>query len=261
MRSRSPFAFVGVIVVVALTLIGFAAFSATPLESAQTADGVALSPTASGRVAATALGSKLTKPPATPTETSDPAAAAAAPDLQALTAETLTTITTTTVADTSADTFTTSTTAPPTDDDLTAPPTTTTAPPVTTTTAPPTTTTAPPVTTTTAPPTTTSTAPPRPPPPGSVEHWRPLVKKWFPAEWVDDALVVMHCESRGDPNAYNASSAASGLFQFIPSTWATARASAGWYDADVFDAEANIAVAAWLTSVSSPTWSHWTCKP
>ena len=63
----------------------------------------------------------------------------------------------------------------------------------------------------------------------------------------------MECESKGDPNAYNEASGASGLFQFLPGTWTSASVSAGWAGADVFDGEANIAVAAWLSgSGTSP---------
>jgi len=46
-----------------------------------------------------------------------------------------------------------------------------------------------------------------------VERWRQLVARY---DWpVDSALAVMWCESRGDPNAYNASSGATGLFQIL----------------------------------------------
>lgn len=134
----------------------------------------------------------------------------------------------------------------------------------TTTTSPPTATT----TTTTATPTTTT---PPPPPvtggdfPPAVERWRPLVSDHFPDERVDEALAVVDCESRGDPNAYNPYSGASGLFQFLPSTWATVSPRAGYGGASVFEPEANIATAAWLTeyyeSRGSNPWSAWVCRP
>ena len=254
MGSRSPSALAGVFVILLLTVMGFAAFSATPVQPSATTDGVTLSPTTSGRIAATALGSKLATPPSAGPEAPDPglavrstearnreAQATAAAELQAL--ETTTTTTAAPTTTTAPETWVaTTTTAPPT---TTSPPTTTTAPPTTTT------------TTTTSPPTTT-----RPPPnPGDVERWRGLVTSYFSSDLVEDALRVIQCESRGDPSAYNASSAASGLFQFIPSTWASARSQSGWHGADVFDPEANIAVAAWLVYSSSSPWTHWTCKP
>ena len=56
--------------------------------------------------------------------------------------------------------------------------------------------------------------------------------QYFPAELVDEALVVIHCESVGDPLAYNPVSGASGLFQFIPSPWAWASEGAGFAGAE-----------------------------
>src|SRR5690606_12904670 len=124
-------------------------------------------------------------------------------------------------------------------------------------------------TTTTSPPPTTTTAPPAPliggPFRPEVERWRGLVAAYFPAERVDEALAVLGCESNGDPNAYNPYSGASGLFQFLPATWATVSPSAGFSESSVFDAEANLGTAAWLSSYfesrgASP-WSPWTCRP
>jgi peptidoglycan hydrolase CwlO-like protein len=131
-----------------------------------------------------------------------------------------------------------------------------------TTLAPPTTTTtpgAPPVTTTTLPPVSGGTFPP------AVERWRPLVTTYFPADRVEGALQVIRCESYGDPDAYNPYSGAGGLFQFLPSTWATVSPRAGFAGADIFDGEANIGTAAWLTgyyaSQGSDPWAAWACKP
>lgn len=123
---------------------------------------------------------------------------------------------------------------------------------------------------TTTPTTTPSTAPPPPPVAGgtfppSVERWRPIVTQYFPAERVDGALAVMKCESNGDPEAYNPYSGASGLFQFLPSTWATASPQAGFGGASPFDGVANIATAAWFTNYyatqSMNPWSAWHCQP
>ncbi|HSJ33494.1 MAG TPA: transglycosylase SLT domain-containing protein [Acidimicrobiia bacterium] len=125
--------------------------------------------------------------------------------------------------------------------------------------------------TTTAPPvsTTPTTAPPPPVQggqfPPAVERWRPLVTAYFAPAQVDGALAVIRCESYGDPGAYNPYSGASGLFQFLPSTWATVSPRAGFEGASVFDAEANIGTAAWLTdyysSRGSDPWSAWACRP
>ncbi len=82
---------------------------------------------------------------------------------------------------------------------------------------------------------------------------------------MDEALSVIRCESNGDPLAVNPRSNASGLFQFLPGTWAWASTLAGWGGANVFNPEANVAVAAWLVQDSidrgKDPWVHWTCKP
>lgn len=91
----------------------------------------------------------------------------------------------------------------------------------------------------------------------SVEQWRPLVEKYFKAQDVPTAMRIMQCESRGDPNAKNPHSSASGLFQHLARYWPERSAKAGWAGADIFDPEANIAVAAWLKSVAG--WRSWTC--
>ncbi len=262
MRNRSPLAFAGVLIILLLSVMGFAAFSATPVETAQTPEGVVLPPTASGRIAGSVLGAQLATS-VTPVPTEAPAAEDA-PTLQVDSLVDADEQTTTTEATTTTAAPATTTTVPPTT--TTAPPTTTTAPPTTTTAAPATTTTVPP-TTTTAPPTTT-TAPPDttvPPPaadhPAAVEQWRGLVSAYWPASLVEEALSVIDCESNGDPNAVNPSSGASGLFQFLPSTWASAAPQAGWAGADVFDPGANVATAYWLYSQFTEPWQQWSCKP
>lgn len=90
--------------------------------------------------------------------------------------------------------------------------------------------------------------------PVGVEHWRPLVERYFTGGDVERALCLMWHESRGDPNARNPSSGASGLFQHLPKYWGERSAAAGWGGADIFDPEANVAVAAWLRQHG---WQHW----
>lgn len=89
--------------------------------------------------------------------------------------------------------------------------------------------------------------------------------QYFPADLVDGALSVMRCESLGDPLAYNPRHGASGLYQFIPSTWAWSSAEAGFGGASPFEPEANIGTAAWLVRTSinqgKTAWAHWSCKP
>ena len=131
--------------------------------------------------------------------------------------------------------------------------------------APDPTTTTPAPTTTTSTTTTTTTEPPVDGGRRDVEEWRYLVVQYFLPELVEEALVVMECESHGDPLALNSRSGASGLFQFIPNTWNWASQNAGWAGASPFDPEANVASAAWLTEWSlnrgKGAWTHWSCKP
>jgi len=117
-------------------------------------------------------------------------------------------------------------------------------------------------TTTTVPPTTTTTAAPAPAPkprasaplpPASV---RSLVEAYFAPQDVELAMVVAFCESRYDANATNRSSGAAGLFQHLPKFWADRTARAGWAGADIYDPQANVALAAWLV-YSNGGWKHW----
>lgn len=100
--------------------------------------------------------------------------------------------------------------------------------------------------------------------PPSVEQWRSLVQQHFPSSRVEEALRIMDCESNGDPNAYNPYSGASGLFQFIPSTWVSTAPKAGYAGASVFDPEANVASAAWLGAryeqLGQYFWRAWSCR-
>ena len=100
--------------------------------------------------------------------------------------------------------------------------------------------------------------------PPSVERWRSLVQAYFPSSRVEEALAVLQCESLGAADAYNPYSGASGLYQFLPSTWASASPNAGFSGSSVFDAEANIGTAAWLANryheLGKGFWSPWSCR-
>lgn len=100
--------------------------------------------------------------------------------------------------------------------------------------------------------------------PPAVEQWRSLVQQHFPANRVEEALRIMDCESNGDPNAYNPYSGASGLFQFLPSTWASTAPKAGYAGASVFEPVANTASAAWLGTryeqLGLYFWQAWSCR-
>jgi soluble lytic murein transglycosylase-like protein len=68
------------------------------------------------------------------------------------------------------------------------------------------------------------------------------------------AMNVAWCESRYHPNSVNSSSGASGLFQFLPSTWAFTP-YAGY---SPFDPKYNALAAAWLYKRDGP--SQWVCQ-
>jgi hypothetical protein len=100
--------------------------------------------------------------------------------------------------------------------------------------------------------------------PAAVERWRGEVSRFFPASRVNEALAIIHCESRGDPDAYNPYSGAAGLFQFLPSTWAATAPKAGFEGAEPFNAVANIGTAAWLgqryEDLGQGFWKPWSCR-
>ena len=53
------------------------------------------------------------------------------------------------------------------------------------------------------------------------EHWSPVIRSYAEAFGADAelALRIVRCESGFNPDAQNPTSSASGLFQFINSTW------------------------------------------
>ena len=75
---------------------------------------------------------------------------------------------------------------------------------------------------------------------------------------VDQLLRIAWCESRYNPAAYNASSGASGLFQFISRTWAANSVRAGFSGASVFDPVANANTAAMMFANHQER--QWACK-
>lgn len=73
----------------------------------------------------------------------------------------------------------------------------------------------------------------------------------------EQLLRVAWCESRFNPGAYNASGA-SGLFQFMPRTWASNSVPAGYEGASQFDPVASANVAAWMFARGSA--NLWSCR-
>lgn len=82
-----------------------------------------------------------------------------------------------------------------------------------------------------------------------------LIRARFPSSEVPRALCTAYRESHFNPYAKNPHSSASGVFQFVASTWRSVSVRAGWGGASVFSAVANVAVAAWV--VRNIGWSPW----
>jgi hypothetical protein len=99
-------------------------------------------------------------------------------------------------------------------------------------------------------------APPPPPSAGGGSIQQIILDAFAPLgagaqQW---ALRVAKCESGYNPNAVNRGSGASGLFQFLPSTWA----SMPQHTQSVFNPVANAQAAAVLYQRSGP--NQWSCK-
>jgi transglycosylase-like protein with SLT domain len=99
-------------------------------------------------------------------------------------------------------------------------------------------------------------APPPPPSAGGGSIQQIILDAFAPLgagaqQW---ALRVAKCESGYNPNAVNRGSGASGLFQFLPSTWA----SMPQHNQSVFNPVANAQAAAVLYQRSGP--GQWSCK-
>ncbi len=92
-----------------------------------------------------------------------------------------------------------------------------------------------------------------PPSTGSVQGEIQAV--FGPYAWA--ALAVARCESGYNPSAYNASSGASGVFQFLYSTWMTT-SYAGY---SRFNAWANINAAHQVFVRDGYSWREWQCQP
>jgi len=92
------------------------------------------------------------------------------------------------------------------------------------------------------------------------------VAQYWPSHLVNCALNIIHLESRGDPQAYNSSSNAEGVFQHLSNYWKARAAGAGFRDSDglyatPYNAEANIA-ASWLIAKNSSPWDRpWSVNP
>jgi len=92
-----------------------------------------------------------------------------------------------------------------------------------------------------------------PPPPEIAKDITDAFSPLGPAA-VQWAMNVAWCESRYHPNSVNSDSGASGLFQFLPSTWG----GTPYASQSPFDPRANSFAAAWLYSHYGP--GRWVCQ-
>ena len=92
-----------------------------------------------------------------------------------------------------------------------------------------------------------------PPPPEIAKDIYDAFSPQGPAA-VQWAMNVAWCESRYHPNSVNSDSGASGLFQFLPSTWS----GTPYASQSPFDPRANSFAAAWLYSHYGP--GRWVCQ-
>ncbi|MBU1228159.1 MAG: hypothetical protein KJ698_13230 [Actinobacteria bacterium] len=103
----------------------------------------------------------------------------------------------------------------------------------------------------------------------TVEEWRDLVAKYFDRLGeTENALLIIDCESKGDPFSVNPGSDASGLFQFLRGTWdwmAGEKPKTLRFDEGRFDPELNVLNASKLVDYSmrenpNAPWAHWYCR-
>ena len=92
-----------------------------------------------------------------------------------------------------------------------------------------------------------------PPPPDIAKYITDAFNPLGPAA-VQWAINVAWCESRYHPNSVNSDSGASGLFQFLPSTWS----GTPYASYSPFDPQINALAAAWLYSHYGP--GRWVCQ-
>jgi hypothetical protein len=92
-----------------------------------------------------------------------------------------------------------------------------------------------------------------PPPPDIAKDITDAFSPLGPAA-VQWAMNVAWCESRYHPNSVNSDSGASGLFQFLPSTWS----GTPYASYSPFDPRYNALAAAWLYSHYGP--QRWVCQ-
>lgn len=72
-----------------------------------------------------------------------------------------------------------------------------------------------------------------------------------------EMVTVARCESINFTDFYNEASGASGLFQFLPSTWR----STPYRHHSIFNHHWNAMAAGWLWRHDGRSWQEWDCQP
>lgn len=90
---------------------------------------------------------------------------------------------------------------------------------------------------------------------GPCGGWESLIAAHFASDQVAVACRVMMCESGGDPTIHNRNSSASGLWQFLDSTWENTTGTPG--PAANYSPDVQTAAAAKLHASSG--WHPWSC--
>ena len=93
---------------------------------------------------------------------------------------------------------------------------------------------------------------------GSVEYWRPIVIEAAATNSIDPNMMlrIMSCESHGNANSVNVATVhgehATGLFQFLPSTWR----AAGGTDNNIFDGSTQVNLTAkYMAKYGTSAWA------
>lgn len=91
--------------------------------------------------------------------------------------------------------------------------------------------------------------------------WGDLIEEYFGSAQYAKACSVMQCESEGNPRAQNPVSTASGLYQFLDTTWVAARGAVGADEyARAKDAPAELQIAAAAAWQQRTSWTQWVCQ-
>lgn len=86
-----------------------------------------------------------------------------------------------------------------------------------------------------------------------VDRWRLMVAAHFPEDEVETALCIIEHESKGDPDAENPRSSATGLFQILGSLWGPIY---GVTEEHLLDPALNVRIASHIWEQSG--WRAWT---